>query len=442
MTIGKRLLLSAVLPGAFLAVAVASRALLAHAPVRVATDLAQPLPVVTNWGAFGAVLLGVLVAALAIGTIAYERLIARDDRGVLVVCASAIAVAWLVPVLYSSDVYAYALYGELAALGSNPYAHAMLPHGDPIFDAAVWQWGNPPPACVYGPLFVALAEAIVVALRAAGTVAQLDGLRALACVSLVGCAALAYRAYPGTQAQRAAAAATIGANPVAIWCAVEGHNDAVALAFAIGGFAVLRSGWPGFGASLAALAGTIKFPGVVAAVPLAFADLRTRIGAAAGIVTTLLVCVPLFEGAVTRMVPQGRYAPQASLQAIVKPLAFTVFSTDERATVATWIVAAIAAGLCARPAVALLRGGNPAGWAYLACGAWLLIPNPYPWYGLWLLPIAALAPGSNAAAVLLWLPLAATVRYVPDAVAASSPLAAGLMGIVAILPYAALIERR
>ena len=46
--------------------------------------------------------------------------------------------------------YAYAAYGELLRDGANPYAHQLLPQGIPIFDAAIVQWGNPPPVCVYG----------------------------------------------------------------------------------------------------------------------------------------------------------------------------------------------------------------------------------------------------------------------------------------------------
>ena len=57
------------------------------------------------------------------------------------------------------------------------------------------------------------------------------------------------------------------------------------------------------------------------------------------------------------------------------------------------------------------------GWPLAALGLLLAIPNPQPWYGLWFLPIAALAPRSIAAWVLVGLSLTTILRYVPDAVA-------------------------
>jgi hypothetical protein len=424
-----------VVPLALAAGALAARALLAYAPASTANGFAQPIAVVTNWHAFGALLLATLAIATAIAGWAYLRLLARLREGdggdvsiafVASVSAAAIACAWFAPAIFSSDVYAYAAYGEMARTGMAAYSHAILPASNPVFATAVWQWGNPPPACVYGPTFVAVAAAMLSALAPFGTLVQLDGLRALASLALILCTVAAYAAYPGDRRERLAAAATIGLNPIAIWCAAEGHNDALALAVVLCGFALLRRA-PATGAAIVALAGSIKAPGLVAAFPLVFTSPRARFGAIGGIAVTLVLSYPLIRALVTDTAPGGHYAPQASLQAIFG--AYPILAA----------VAALAAcALLVRAAIVRLRRGEPAGWVYLALALWVLVPNPYPWYALWLVAVAALAPGTRVAAASLLLSLASLLRYVPDAIAAPNEPVAVLLGIVAMLPFAVL----
>ena len=426
--------LALVVPIALGAGALAARALLTYAPASTASGFAQPIAVATNWHAFGAVLLGALALATAIGGWAYLRVLTLlraggEDVSILFitsVSAAALACAWVAPALFSSDVYAYAAYGEMARTGIAAYSHAVLPPGNPIFAAAIWQWGNPPPACVYGPAFVAAAAATLSALAPFGTPAQLDGLRALASLALILCAVAAYAAYPGNRRERLAAAATIALNPVAIWCAAEGHNDALALAVVLCGFALLRRA-PATGAAIVALAGTIKAPGLVAALPIVFTSPRARYGALAGIAVTLALSYPLMRALVSDTAPAGHYAPQASLQAI-----FAAFP------VAAAVAALAACTLLVRAAIPHVRRGEPAGWVYLALALWVLVPNPYPWYALWLVAVAALAPGTRVAAASLLLSLTSLLRYVPDAIAAPNEPVAVVLGIVAILPFAVL----
>ncbi|MGC1381413.1 MAG: hypothetical protein WA814_10385, partial [Candidatus Baltobacteraceae bacterium] len=247
---------------AFAAAAWISRLLLGRAPARFATDLAQPLIVVTNWGLFGAAMLGVFLLALAVAALPYRKA-ARNAASAspwlaLTASALALAAAGTMPVLFSSDVYAYAAYGELARLGTSPYVHAALGRADALVTAAQWQWGNALPVCVYGPAFVALAKAVVGATAAFGTLAQLNGTRALACASFLLATPLAFAAFPGDRAARLRAAATIGLNPPAIWCAIEGHNDAIALAIVLAGFYLVRRGFSGTGAAVAALSALVK----------------------------------------------------------------------------------------------------------------------------------------------------------------------------------------
>ncbi len=323
--------------------------------------------------------------------------------------------------------YAYAAYGEMARLGIGPYSHAPLPSGNALFDAAVWQWGNPPPICVYGPAFVAISDGIVSLTSRFAPLAALGALRVLSTCALLVAGALAYAAYDGNRAARLRAAVIIAGNPIGIWCAAEGHNDALALCVALAGFALARASAPA-GAALAALSGAVKGPGILAALPIALRDPRARIGAIVGAVATILVSIPLLRAAATQVAPAGHYAPEASLQAIFgafPPLA---------------IAAALAAFVAlARAGYVRIARGDAGGWPYLALAAWVLIPNPYPWYGLWLLAVAAVAPRSRASLVAIALSFTSLLRYAPDAIGAPNEPVSVVLGILATLPLAGVI---
>ncbi len=405
------------LPTALVAGALVARALLSLAPSTIATDLAQPLAVVTTWHGYGAMQLAVLALALGGGGIVYLGLLRALASGRATISIGSIlglaaigligALAW--PFVFSSDVYAYAAYGDLAARGLDPYAHAAIAPVDATVRAALWQWGGTIPACVYGPLFVDIARGVTSALASFGTAGQLLGLRMLACASLLACAPLALAAFGGRlKSERTFAAAAIALNPLAIWSAAEGHNDALVLAIALAGFTLARRYGPFIGALLATLSVGIKASGALAAIGIAIAyraPARALAYACSGIfVAGALVVLAYRPYAAGLLAPgaHGPYLPMISLQAIWPPLG---------------IAAALAAfGFGLR---ALLRGDS-AGWPLAALGLWLAIPNPQPWYGLWFLPIAALAPRSPAAWVLVGLSLTTLLRYIPDAVAIPS----------------------
>ncbi len=445
----KGLRIALAIPAGLLLSAIVMRAFDARVPAGLAVDLAQPVPVATNWNAFGAVQLGALFAGTLLGAAAYLRIVRRGAAAaglrtpiaVAGIASLALLAAWCVPVIFSSDAYAYATYGELARLGGNPYAHLPLPGGSALFDATIVQWGNPPPACVYGLPFVWIAAAIVGAFAPLGVAAQLDGLRILSASALVGSCFLAYAAYSGDWARRLTAAATIALNPATIWCAVEGHNDALAVAVALAGLTLARRGRPGIGAAVAALAGAIKLPGILAAVPPALASRRARLGGALGALAALAFSAPLIANLASGLAPHARYAPQVSLQAFVKTSA-AFFLPDPRASIVAWGFAAAAAAACAVFAIPMLRRGCAEGWTYLALGGWVLVPNPYPWYGVWLLAVAAFAPGTRGAAVLLGLSLTALLRYIPDAVATPGPSVSIGLSLLALAPFAALVRWR
>jgi hypothetical protein len=396
----------------------------------------QPLTVATAWGAAAALPLGALLAATAAGAFFYTRALrapkAPPVGATVGIAAGALAAAFLAPVLFSSDVYAYAAYGEMARLGLNPYAPAAVTTLDQAVRAAQWQWGGAFPICVYGPAFVALARVVVTSFAPFGLLAQLDALRVLACGAFLLCAPLAYAAYGGDRDAKARAAATVVLNPAAIWCAAEGHNDALALVIVLAGFALVGRRNVTTGAALVALSSLVKLPGIFAALALAITDRRARAGAIAGIAITAAASLPLVAGLTSQLAPHGRYAPAASLQAVLAPLG------PAPALLFAFAVAAVLAAASR----ALLRKSLPEGWIWLGLAGWVLVPNPYPWYGIWLVAVAALAPASRAAGVAIALSLTALLRYVPDAVGAPPPLLGVLLGAAATLPLLWLVQRR
>jgi hypothetical protein len=422
----------ALIPAGFLTGAALCTLLLAHAPHRIAADLAQPLAVVTYWHLFGAQMWLSLALAIAIASIGYVTVLRApcSVKATIVAGALACAAALLFPVVFSSDVYAYAGYGDMALHGINPYAHARLTLHDPLLDAMVWQWGNPPPMCVYGPAFVWLMKSIVAILAPLNASAALWAVRALACGALVACAPLAYAAFARfPERTRRAAAAGIALNPVAIWIAAEGHNDTMALAVVLGGFAIAMRGRLFRGALTVALAALVKAPGAIAALAFAAASWPDRArfprvagGALAGVAIAAALAVPLEYGVRAHLLPSGHYAPQFSLQAVSLPLAVI--------TAAALVAALLYAGVTRRSAAVLL-----------AFAAWLAIPNPYPWYAVWLLPIAFLVWESAWAWAILALSLLAIARYYPDATFSTLPSTLGTAIVAAelVLPLALLI---
>ena len=427
------------LPGGFLAGAALCAWMLKSAPADIAVDRAQLLVVVTYWQQFGAHMWMAFALAIAIASVGYVRLLRKcpsTSLGVVryltmtcTVSALACAAALLFPVVFSSDVYAYAGYGDMALHGSSPYAHAHIAVRDPLLDAMLWQWGNPPPMCVYGPAFVWLAQAIVAVFLPLGAAAPLWAFRILACIALVACAPLAYRAFsPFPRETRLTAAAGIALNPIAIWSAAEGHNDTLALAIVLAGFALAARSRVFAGALVAALSALVKAPGAIAAAALAAASWPSRSrfasaasGTAAGLAIVAALAIPLEYGVRSHLAPQGHYFAQFSLQYVSLGL-----------TIAIGIV--LIAASCF-DGLSMTRGGMQ----YLVFAAWIAIPNPYPWYAVWLLPVAFLAWRSYASWGLIAASLLIGLRYYPDATTdLSRPLSIALVALEFGLPLALL----
>jgi hypothetical protein len=431
------------------------RAALHAAPATIATDLAQPLPVVTSWHGYGAALWGVLALVIAIagaglfGALRLLRTADVDPRVALaLIGASALvglsaALSW--PVAFSSDVYAYAAYGDEALRGIDPYAPP--PHvSDAFLSAAAWQWSGAFPVCVYGTAFVAFARTLVAASDGLGVAATLLVFRIAASLAyLLACACL-YFLLPIRTARphsRTVVVAAFALNPVALWTAAEGHNDTLMLLLAVAGAAVAARGFPALGGVSLGLASLIKLPGMAIGLALAAFDelersRRVRRLWPSLVTGALLVAVfglPRALGVARAFGGHARYAPQFSLQALGVAAVGTLSSGSFAVPAGIALALLICAGLALRGVIAAVAGDS-SGIAWIAIALWLAIPNPYPWYGLWVLPVAVLALERASFVALYAATISIAVRYLPDAY---GPLSADQQIVIALVALAPLL---
>ena len=369
---------------AFAAGAAASNLALHALPSRFGIDLAQPIVVATEWGSDGVRFWCILACTLAVAFIFYIMQLRAPLSMTRTLLASGLALLaglfWL-PLL-SSDVYAYAAYGEMVRVGLDPYVHHAA-NGNVLIANADWQWRPvPTPVCVYGPTFVAIARAIVTVMHGLGPLAVLESFRVVSCSALLLCGYLAGKL------GGARAAAFVACNPVALWVAIEGHNDAIALAVILLGIIAFAHGRT-LGAALVLIGVAVKLP--------------------------LLTIARIAPG----LAAHGQYHAYASVQALGIPIA---------------LVTLLFVLLRARAATTTADR-----WCTIALAAWVALPNPYPWYALWLLPPAAFARDRRVIATSLAVGAVAIARYLPDAVSLPEGFNAFALGAIALTAYAPLV---
>ena len=335
----------------------------------------------------------------------------------------------------TSDFLSYAAYGHELVTGHNPYlvAPRALP-GDPVA-RAVQDWAGTP--SVYGALATGVfgAASLAGGLSARLTVFALDLVSAAA---FIVTGVLLYRLARGPDARTARGARLRAAllwtcNPLLLQVLVAGsHVDGLAVAFSIGGLAVLfpviRNG-PVVppGALRGAAAGTLLGLGfavkptaalmatglaialVVARKRLAAACLAAGFGVVA--VTDLLVMGSAGIGQTTRasaLVSVG--SPWRAVRAVLSYFVAEPVAND----VVRWCAVALAALLVVRFVPDFRRydsadQGQSAwraiGWAFLLIVAWLAAwPYVLPWYDALAWALLALLPASG----FDWLLLART----------------------------------
>ncbi|GAC1411378.1 MAG: hypothetical protein NVSMB64_21120 [Candidatus Velthaea sp.] len=351
-----------------------------------------------------------LATVMLVASALYAAALVRPPPGRLILAAAAAALsgAMLVPALFSADAFAYAYYGDLLLHGHNPYAHDPGLLRDPLARAAVAAWGHIPPRCVYGPIAVglaALADALGSPWGVAGAIAAQ---RVAAGLGFGICLVLFSRL---VRERRALVA--FAWNPVVIWSVAEGHNDAAMLAFVLAAFA-----WPRYAALALALGTWVKAPAL-----LAYAVIRRNAAAAGSLALVAAGYVPL---AIALRVPDSHVAGLPTDWE--SPMGLLAILAGRPAALAVGVlVVATAAGLTRGMA---LRARAAA----IAFVVWNVLPNAYPWYALWIVPIAACDVRSPWSRALIFAGLLATVRAATDAMFPNGGALHGEMIAIQYLP--------
>jgi hypothetical protein len=384
--------------------------------------LSQPVAVVTAWGWSGVTAWMIYSATMLLAGIAYGFAIARSREtpliailaGSALACCAALAFRFI----FSSDVYAYAAYGALSATHHDPYIPHTLPPlqlVDAVWTHAIgFEWPSLP-AFIYGPAFLALVHVTVVATHF-DLPTTLIALRAIEIIAFVAAVGVAANAVPE---RGRLLAAIVGLNPVVISTVSDGHNDAlVLLVVAIGALIALRK--PEFGGFLAGASMMLKATGAVATIALAYVLRDRRF--------TLWGCVAIALSIVAQLIAThvaGGYRTAAA----------TDFVGTGEAAIAIGIRGLIALGLVARALYNAARGDRAAALAAAALAIWALYPQDYPWYGMWLLPLAAFTLEQREGPVLVLLTFSSTLRYLSDAYG-FAPAAPWLELIALVTPLA------
>jgi alpha-1,6-mannosyltransferase len=334
-------------------------------------------------------------------------------------------VAAAMPLLFSGDVYQYATYGRIAAVHhANPYVVAPVRFAaDPAFRFVNPDWRGT--TSFYGPAFVLISSTLARLVR--GLAPTIVAFKALAAAASIATMAVAITVARRLSSVRAAFTGVLfGWNPVVLFSAVGGgHVDTlVALLLAIALILVLPQWrgsagllWPLASTAILALAAMIKAPmavalvlGIVAAVARTVPGRRCRtllIHLSVAVVTVGALAAPFIQ---TRNPTLG-IASLSSVATFLAPPTFFRFliaslvgdsSSAAARTLSLIIRSAFGAAFVATllglvrylrsrsTSLAFEELGASWGWAMLVFT--LAAPVLFPWYLLWILPVAWLLP--------------------------------------------------
>jgi alpha-1,6-mannosyltransferase len=405
---------------------------------------------------------GIVVMALGIVAFLYCLRVAwRGELSVRTVLGLAIAFQVIfaaLPLVFSQDVFSYAMYARIGAIyHQNPYVvtPTHFPK-DPIYPYVGWGWRSTP--AVYGPAFTLLSEGLARFIH--DPLALVVSFKLLAAAAGIGTLLIitwvARRLAPG---RAAFAVALFGWNP-AIWAYATGggHNDMLVALAVAGAFALLvrardevdpgRRRWELGAIVVLTLGSLIKVSiapalvlAVVASIALGPAGKRLGLFAReAGVVAVLTIAfaAPFWQthdpslGLYSLVSHRDWSSPVRFLLATVGGLGDLIAGHTGRSVMEVLVrIAVAAAGIYALIVVATSvakrasRSGTPAAngdtvlaWTPKAEGAswaWILLvftlvsPVVLPWYLAWSLPVAWLmARGGRNAVVLVSVVLAAT----------------------------------
>ena len=368
-------------------------------------------------------------------------------RATFVLAVIGCVVVLAMPLLYSRDVYSYALYGRIAAFHhANPYVVTPAEVStDPFFPLVGSQWRST--TSVYGPVFTMLSVGLTRVFE--GPAAVVAAFRALAVLSVLGAAALiartCLRVRPGVAAFAVAAFAL---NPAVLFqTAGSGHNDAF-VALSIAAAMAFVASRRELAATVALVLGTLikSTCGVALVLWIVVVVARRRgadrwralalhLGTAIGV--AILTALPFLRGGdptlgQTQLADhEGWLAPARVVRVLFERIGDAVSaSAGDLASDAVRIVfAAVLIGavvVIAIVAARVARGassGSPLqpedvgaswGWGFLA--VMLFGPVLLPWYVAWGLPVAWALPRVARRTMLVVSVLAMASLFAADAV--------------------------
>jgi hypothetical protein len=345
----------------------------------------------------GAALLVILFACYLVALACADRIPAR----LAIAAIGGLHVVFLLaPPLYSADVFGYIDYARLGAVhGLDPYSHgAAGAPGDAVTPFVRWH-DVPSP---YG-VFFTVASYTLAPLSVALT---LWVYKALAAIAGLGCVALVWRLAARVGQDPRRAAMFVGLNPLLVVYGVGGaHNDLLVELLVLGAIAAALHGRQrAAGAQIALAALTKASAGLV----LPFLALGTRrpgrtlAGALAAAAVVGLAAVAVLGGHVLGFVPQI-LGQQHLVARLSVPNQIGVLLGQGGQTAAIRVACSAGFVLAVLWLLWRVRSGADwiagAGWATLAAlvtSAWLT-----PWYVVWLLPLAAIAPSGRLRAATL-----------------------------------------
>ena len=304
---------------------------------------------------------------------------------VAVIAAAVQLVPLGAPLLLSTDAWTYWDYGRIAAVhDANPYVKTprAYPH-DPAFRYAGREWRRS--TTVYGPAFTLASEPLALADGRSPNAAAWT-YKTIAAAASLGAATLA----AFLARRKAFACAFVGWNPLlALHLAGGGHNDAWMAVLVMGALGVAVAGRRHWAGALWALAVLVKW------IPLLFLPLRFLAARATGrrvghlgfaAAAACLAAISTWQFGLHWLGAFGPLAANAS-----KETSFALPHRLQQLGLPEWFSLASALTAYVMLYLWLLREAR-AGRARLGLAAgFLLLVTPYlwPWYLIWVVPLAA-----------------------------------------------------
>lgn len=358
------------------------------------------LSVRLEWNAFRAVVVVMVLAYLAVLTCAR----ALSPRWMLAAVVAAHLVVVLTPPRPQTDVFYYLALGRLGAVhGLNPYEAgpaAMAP--DPVLPYVSGLYENTP--SVYGPLFMLVSHALAPLGLAGGVWA----LKVLAMLGSLACVYVVFAASERLGRSTAQRSALVGLNPLLLVYGVSNaHNDFLMMVATAAGVYLVYMQRAALGAGFTAAAAAVKLSGALV-LPLLLVGVRrwrAVLGAAVAAAAIGIVTLAVFGTAPSRVPGAvGELQGRRTSHSVPGLLGSWLGSGPPSDRVQRGLELSLAVLVVALVVLVWLRRMQWVAAAAWATAGLLLISSPlFAWYVVWLLALAALAPGHGprTAAVLM-----------------------------------------